>query len=343
MQFTKTIIITLAATAAVLNFSSACDVCGCYNPPQETVSQPESHFYTGVAEQFTYFGTDRVDGHKVDNPTGQHMDSSITQFVIGYSFSDRFGVQVNLPYIFRSYQRPQGFAIETGHEQGIGDVSLLANYFVFNTESSPRKKALTYCPKDSKNPPPMEKLQPDFAASLNLIGGVKMPTGNSSRIKEEFSEMDIDGAPASGIHGHDLTLGTGSWDVVMGAQFLARYKAFFMEANAQFTLRGASPYSYHFANELSWDGGPGWYFFRRQDASFAVQFVVSGEYKGTDTFQSQSADDTGVTAVYLGPRLLASFGRITAEAGVDLPVLMHTTAFQTTPDYRIRAGFSYRF
>ena len=75
----------------------------------------------------------------------------------------------------------------------------------------------------------MEVREPDFTFSALFIGGVKFPTGDSSRIKEEFHETEIEGAPVSGIHGHDLTLGTGSYDGILGGQTSLRYQNFFFE------------------------------------------------------------------------------------------------------------------
>lgn len=112
----------------------------------------------------------------------------------------------------------------------------------------------------------------DFAVSALLIGGIKLPTGDSSRIKEEFNEEEVPRAPASGIHGHDLTLGTGSYDAMIGGQTSLRYKSFFFEADTQFALRGYGLHQYHFANDLSWSGGPGYYFLRNRSASFALRF-----------------------------------------------------------------------
>ena len=56
----------------------------------------------------------------------------------------------------------------------------------------------------------MEVHKSDFAFSGLFLGGAKFPSVNSSRLKEEFHEIEIEGTPESGIHGHDLTLGTGS-------------------------------------------------------------------------------------------------------------------------------------
>ena len=56
----------------------------------------------------------------------------------------------------------------------------------------------------------MEVHKSDFAFSVLFLGGAKFPSVDSNRLKEEFHEIEIEGAPESGIHVHDLTLGTGS-------------------------------------------------------------------------------------------------------------------------------------
>jgi hypothetical protein len=321
----------------------ACDICGCYLPSQEQIHKSAYGIYAAVSEQFTHFGSLRFDGHEVDNPTGQYLDSSITQLVVGSAFlNNRFALQLNAPLIYRSFKRPEGFDIEHGHVSGLGDISLLANFVVF------KKEALFHedgdgLSKDAKSALPRTRRDPDFSVTFNLIAGVKFPTGDSSRIKEEFNEVEVEGAPESGIHGHDLTLGTGSYDAIFGGQFYARYKAVFLQADTQFTLRGDGRHSYHFANDLSWSGGPGIYFMRNDRGSFGLQCVISGEYKDTDRFQGRVAEDTGITSLYVGPRLIAQLGRVSGDVGADLPVLLDNTALQAVPDYRIRAGFSIHF
>jgi hypothetical protein len=149
--------------------------------------------------------------------------------------------------------------------------------------------------------------------------------------------------PESGIHGHDLTLGTGSYDGIFGQVTSVRYKNFFADVTTQFTLRGDGLHQYHFANDLSWEGGPGYYLMRNPKTIVGLQFVVSGEYKDVDRFQGQPAEDTGITSVFVGPRLMASSGRWSAEVEIDLPVLIENTALQVVPDYRIRGGISFHF
>lgn len=305
MKVFRPITLLLFFTTAVM--SRACDLCGCYTPQLEAMPEMESGgsswtagFYEAVGEQFTHFGTLQVDGDKIDNPTGQYLNSSITQLVAGYSINSRFALQINVPLIYREFKRPEGLAIDRGTESGLGDISLLLKTVLFQYSSGSRRTFEV----EGKNPVATE-LEPDFTASAVLLTGIKLPTGDTSRIKEEFNEIEVPGAPESGIHGHDLTLGTGSYDGILGVQTSLRYKRVFFEANVQFTLRGDGAHEYNFANDLTWNAGPGYYLIRRHDTIVGLQFVVSGEHKDVDRFRGEPAVDTGVTSVFLGPRLVA--------------------------------------
>lgn len=326
--------------------SRACDLCGCYTPQVEAMLdiQPVTSTswiaggYAAIAEQFTYFGTLQIDGREVANPTGQYENSSITQFVAGYQINSRFELQLNLPLISREFKRPEGFAIDRGTVSGVGDMSILLKTVGFKY-SSPARRDFDV---GGKNPIAIEH-EPDFTISAVLLTGLKFPTGDSSRLEEEFHEIQIPGAPESGIHGHDLTLGTGSFDGIFGEQNSLRYKSIFVETNLQFTLRGDGAHQYHFANDLTWSAGPGYYFVRSHDLIIGLQFVISGEYKDVDRFRGKAAEDTGITSAFIGPRVVASHGRWSAEVAVDLPVSIENTALQIVPDYRLRDGVSFHF
>ena len=90
--------IALTATLAT-QLAAACDLCTVYSAIEAKQSKPG--FNVGAFEQFTRFGTLEDRGYKEDNPTGQSLDSSITQLILGYQFNERFDVQANLPYIYR--------------------------------------------------------------------------------------------------------------------------------------------------------------------------------------------------------------------------------------------------
>jgi hypothetical protein len=298
----------------------ACDLCAIYAASQAR-GEVGRGVFAGVAEQFTHFGTVQVDGKEVSNPSGQYLDSSISQIFGGYNFNDRIGLQFNLPVIYRSYQRPDSLGgIERGTESGLADASLLATFVPYSI----RKKHFTF--------------------NWSILAGVKFPTGSTDRIKEELTEVEAPIGPPSGIHGHDLTLGTGSYDAIFGTGIYSRWNHVFLSANVQYAVRGPGDFDYQFANDLTWGGGPGYFLALDEQYTLSLQAVVSGEYKGKDTFRGASAVDTGMTAVYLGPQINFTWGeKLAAYLVVDLPMSLDNTSLQTVPDYRARAGVTWRF
>ena len=102
-------------------------------------------------------------------------------------------------------------------------------------------------------------------------------------------------------------------------------------------------HQYHFANDLTWDGGPGYYLLRKKNVIVGLQCVVSGEHKDIDRFRGAPAEDTGITSVL--PSARASCRSILVISAVELPaaevpVSINHTALQVVPDYRLRASIA---
>ncbi len=319
MKFTKHFVSSLCLLPFLSSHTFACDSCAIYTA---TEAQGESitGWFAGAASQYTYFGTTQEDGHEVPNEADQYINSTITQALAGYNFTPRFSAQVNLPYIYRSFSRPEGFLTDKGTEQGIGDASLIGRFLITRHDA------------------------PDTTFTWNAIAGIKLPTGSSSRLKEEFHEHEEPGAPESGIHGHDLALGSGSWDGIVGTSAYFRYQRVFATAAVQYALRTEGDYDYRYANALAWEGGIGTYLLLTDNHTLALEALFSGDYKQTDTFQGEDADDTAINAVYLGPKLVGTWKtNLSADLGVDIPLRIQNSAFQTVPNVRVRAGLIWRF
>ncbi len=300
--------------------ANGCDLCAIY-AASEARGEIGRGPFAGLAEQFTAFGTMQVDGREVSNPAGQYLDSSISQLFAGYNFNNQFGLQLNVPFIARFYQRPQPLGgIEKGNVAGLGDASLLGTFV------------------------PYRKMSTDMTVDWTLVGGLKFPTGSASRLQEEFNEPVNPFGPPSGIHGHDLALGSGSYDGIVGTGLFSRYHRLFGTANLQYAIRSTGAFDYRYANDLTWAAGPGYYFLLEDDYTLGLQVVLSGEYKGLDTFQGTTAEDTAMTAVYLGPQVSFTWGsNLAAYLAADLPVVRENTGLQIVPDYRVRAGLTWHF
>jgi hypothetical protein len=348
----RDIIMRVAALVALLatpRLARACDLCAIYTTTEEREEQPG--FRLGVAEQYTYFATLKDNSQTVPNPYGERLRSSITQILAGYNFHPRVGVQINFPIIYRTYRRVLQSGVVDGDVDGIGDMSVIANV-----------KALSW-------------FDTQRVAHLFLFGGLKFPTGDPAFLSEEiptapcipFPDPNMcspkvartrtpvtvrphhSTGPPSGIGGHDLTLGTGSVDGIVGAQAFGAWRRVFATVAIQYVARTVGAFDYQFANDLLFESGPGAYLLLGDDwlgapYAFGAQVLFSGETKGTDSVQGQNVTDTGLTALYLGPAFRFTWGtHLAAEIAADLPVLQHDTGLQIVPDYRLRGGITWRF
>jgi hypothetical protein len=212
--------------------------------------------------------------------------------------------------IYRSY------GSDTVHDKvsGIGDLSLLGTFNAYR------------------------KLSTDYSFSWSLLGGVKFPTGDSALLNTP------DSALPEGIGGHDLALGSGSYDGLVGTSVFARWKRLFGTASVQYAIRSEGDFQHQYANDLVWFGGPGVYLALEDNYSLSLDFVISGETKGKDTFAGVSDEDSAETLLFLGPQLSFTWGsRLSAMVGADLPVYRDNSGTQVLPDYRVRAAVTWRF
>ena len=201
-----------------------------------------------------------------------------------------------------------------GTESGLGDVSVIGNFRLF------------------------QHTTPDAAFNWTLLGGLKLPTGDSSPLNTP------DTALPDGIGGHDLALGSGSVDGLVGTAFSARWRRIFLAANVQYAFRCEGDFQHQYANDWTWSGGPGALLWLGEKSTLALQAVVSGESKGKDTFAGVPDEDSAATMVYLGPQLNYTWAsHLSAQVGADLPVSRANSGLQVVPDYRVHAALSWKF
>jgi hypothetical protein len=323
-----------------------CDVCAIYMATE--VSEGRTGFRAGVGQQFTRYLTEQVNGEPIAS-FGEYLNSSVTQFLLGYQVNPRFGLQLNIPFIARTFRRLENGRLERGTSIGAGDLSLVGNLLAF------------------------DRVTDRSVFLVSLLGGLELPSGNPDFLAEELDEGsaavasrtasrgrrgvprhstpsggdpdgDDGGRQTGGIHGHDLARGSGSVDGIVGGSLYWSYDRFFLTAALQYAVRREGAFSYRFANDLTWAGGPGWYPFLGHDSTLGLQLVLSGETKGKDTQAGETLDDTAITALYMGPSVRFTWGtQLSAELTGELPVVQNNTALQIVANYRIRAGVLWRF
>ena len=307
--------------------ASACDLCAIYTA-ELAEGASGTGMYAGISEQYTNFKDVFEDGHKIDNPAGQALDSWFTQLAVGYRHGP-WAVQGTLPYIHRKFTRQEGEVLDQGSVNGIGDTSLVASYDLVRKSSE------------------------DGFIAWQVLGGIKFATGASGRIAEELEEGHHDGVtanlakhgePASAIHGHDLALGSGSTDFIFGSNLRWRQQRWLGDVGFQYGIRRRGDFDYRYANEVHWNVSTGRYLKLEHDKSVAVVLNLSGEQKGEDRLAGVRASDTSSRSILLGPALRANFGASNAfELGWSWRINEGNSGIQMLPDNRLRAGFTHRF
>jgi hypothetical protein len=304
MKLSVSVVLAAACAQPVMG----CDLCSVY-AAMEAEGGSGKGVFGGLAEQFTHFGTLQEEGHGIPGE-GQYIDSSTSQVFLGYNFNNNFGIQFNVPVIYRGY----GSDAMHSTVSGIGDVSLLGTFT------------------------PYQKLSENFNFSWALLAGVKFPTGDSSLLNTP------DSALPEGIGGHDLALGSGSYDGLVGTSVFARWRRLFGAMNVQYAIRSEGDFEHRYANDLTWFGGPGVYLALRHNYTLSLELIVSGETKGKDTFAGVPDEDSAETLVYLGPQINFTWGsRLSTLVGADLPVYRGNSGTQVMPNYRIRGALTWRF
>jgi len=314
----------------------ACELCAIYSANNAREDSGRGFLLT-IAEQYVAAHTLQYEGKSAENYafySDAFLNSSYAHVVPGYNFSSVFGVSLNMPIIYRDFRRT-AYVItdagsapldETGTITGLGDVALVGRLSLF------QKAKMTY------------------SMSVNLLAGIKFPTGDTGRLDNEVSTAKSDSeffqighASYGGVHEHDLTLGSGSYDGVFGVTSSFRWKRWFVNNQTQYYLR-TEGHSYKFGDMFIVSGGPGVYFPLGEEATLSLQANGFYERNARDEIIGQTFNQTGMTAWYLGPLLTLTVGEhFSANVGVDVPLKIYNHGFQTVPDLRVHAGLTWRF
>jgi hypothetical protein len=122
----------------------ACDLCAIYNASSARGESGSGFLFT-LSQQYIPYGTVQREGKELsDYPLispafrdfldSAFNDTSITHFVPSYNFSKRFGVSLNVPWVWRNFRLAEidpvtaQELVEEGTESGLGDVSLVARW-----------------------------------------------------------------------------------------------------------------------------------------------------------------------------------------------------------------------
>lgn len=302
--------------------------CGAASCPLDTATMYDSQAgRIRLSYQWEFIDQDdhRLGRHSAEfgEVTGHH-DERGTRTVIqrlgaDIGVTDRFGLDVRLPFIVRDHahrHRHQGaFHEESWDLNGQGDLTLLGRY-TFLTPSQPTHPELSF-----------------------MLGG-ELPTGRTHIDNRDGAEAEPGVQPGS--HSWDLITGIGSRQVFSAPTLSGEYAELPVFASLQAQFNGKSVDDYRLGDTFSLNIGTSYPLTRRVGLLSQVNVLVRDrDGKGRT---GEEVQKTGGEAVYFSPGLeWRASDDWRAYAMVQLPVYQRVNSLQVVSEYNVLFGVEYRF
>lgn len=210
---------TLIITVTLLLLSvkaTGCDICGCSMGGSYLGILPQFHknfvgFRYSEQSSWASHSKSRLASGIYESEERFRSYDLMTRF---YPFN-RLQAVVLLPYLHFNKTEDE----TSTQTNGLGDVTLMANYLVFDTGDS---------------------LKRNWRQTITIGGGAKLPTGN-------YSQHNSDGT----LLNPNLQTGSGSVDFLAALSYTLRYRRWGFIGSAQGRLNTANKNNYQFGNRVN--------------------------------------------------------------------------------------------
>ena len=205
---------------SLILFSSAhilaCDICGCGGGSFYMGLLPSfKSRFVGLRYHFAQYNTSLAS----DPSQFSHNDYQSIELWTGWNLGKKWQVLGFIPYYFNKQTDDDG----TSYKNGLGDITVLANYQLYQT--------------------PMVKRKPNSVSQeLWIGGGLKLPTGN-------FSANTSD----SGLTIADINaqIGTGSVDFMINLNHYLHWQSFGLNTILNYKINTTNESDYRFGNRFT--------------------------------------------------------------------------------------------
>jgi hypothetical protein len=211
----KKILGMMLLASAWMEPSRACDVCGCSASNQYLGVLPTANLnFVGIQYLHNGFSSDHPS--LFENRPNERADDyyNTVQLWGRYNIGSRLQVFAFVPYRYNVQRTDTG----TSTMSGVGDISVLANVLLLKDDASAT----------------------GWQHQLLAGGGLKAPTGAYTGV----TERDKLGLP-------NMQPGTGSWDVMLNANYTLRRRSEGVNLDASYTLTMPNAERYKYGNRLN--------------------------------------------------------------------------------------------
>jgi hypothetical protein len=257
--------------------------------------------------RYLHLGTVYNDGVKAENEE-QEIESHMTQqYSFTYAATPELAISALVPVAERRMEMvdEDGEAV-TGKQFGLADVIVLGRYKV------------------------MEDHSLEATTLLSVTGGVKLPTGSTDGLDSRGEPLDA-----------HIQLGSGSTDILLGAGAWFARDRFAVSANLLGAIAGEGSNEHRFGNNLNYDATVRYRVYPSEIdvQSLMVGAGVYGEWRGRETEDGQSVENSGGNVIYVGPSVqFFASTRLSFEAAFHYPIVHALNGEQLGEDYRFVGG-----
>ena len=295
---------------------------------------PQSQWTTGL--RYEYLMLDPISDSKLEALTeaGEtvHSTDSVSSLALSaaYGVTDDLMLVGNLPYISRKniretgghHDEDAGLADEAvgveklGDSEGIGDASVYGVYRFVNN--------------------------PQNGMQVSVLGGVKMPTGDTNEKTNEGGLFETEHQPGSGSWDPllGIAVSTPMMNSSLGASILYQFST---EGDQDTTVGDAVFYSVAVAHRLGendshahHDHGP--------HSNWDLILELNGEWREKVDIDGVTDDDTGGHTLFVAPGIRYGAAQNWAAAlSVGVPIINNLNGTQSEPEWRVVANIGYAF
>lgn len=288
--------------------AAACEICGCsVNGYQFGILPQFKKHFVGVRHQYRSFRSQHLVSQQLyiyGNQSKEYYHS--TELWGRWQAGKRVQLFAFLPY----HHFKQVEAGTTSRANGLGDATLMGYYTAFNNAG---------------------KLHKTFKQTLQIGGGIKLPTG---RFLTNRGEAELN---------PHLNTGTGSVDYFLNAMHNMRYKRFGLTAEASYRINSLNDYQFRYGNRLTTAAR----FFYWKDVSKTTsvlpQLGITWERSARDILYTDKQPFTGGTATQLVTGVDVFMPHVAVNLSYHQPIQQNLARGLVTLNPQVMVGLTYIF
>lgn len=307
MKITKfKILATCILFVLSVNISLACDVCGCAVGGSYfgILPQFQEHFI-GLRYQYRSFDSEHLTLFPGEIPLKTKEVFHTTELWGRYVPHPKIHLFAFVPYNYYTKNEENIHSIVSG----IGDISMMAHYIVFNTS---------------------DKLEKRWKHALQVGGGIKLPTGKSNKIQKH-----------SGLLIPSLQTGTGAFDVPISIIYTVRNGKWGANAEANYRMNMTNKRNYKFGDRVTTSVRL-FYWHGNKNFTLLPHLSIGYEYGFRDIDKGAEAEFTGSQSVLAGAGSDFYYRRLIFSVSTQVPLHQYIAQGQVTGRQRLNLGFAYQ-